>query len=297
MTKARTSTEPNWRSQPPWPGPSTGPPTWIRSPGMTVTPAGRRWGWRPRLKTETSCPRACSARSRCRLMNSVPPIPRTRMAAVILSEPAGALEAVVEDPAQGDVDGHDHRVAPSPAQLGHDLEVHAVDAGDHGGDREDGGPPGDPLGGLVLGDGGEREVGLERGAEQLAQPVHLLAQADRVVVDVPEVGARVVQNQAEVGPHEPVAHVDQGRDPALDLEQVALEGVDAHGGVAADGLAEDVGLERLQVVLERVHDREKLVHHEVHDRVQHAARPLGQELRARLAAGAGINPPSPPRTL
>src|SRR5690349_5190044 len=210
---------------------------------MAATPPGTRSGCRPRLKTVTSWPRAWSARSRCRLMNSVPPITRTRMTAEILpeaprgqaltlaaSEPARALEAVVERPAEDRGHPHDHRIAPAPLQLGHELEVHSVDPRDHGGDREDGGPAGDALGGLVLGDGGEGEVGLERGAEQLAQAVHLLVHPDGVIVDVAEVGARVVRDQVEVAAHQPVADVDQGRDPALDLEQVALEVVDAHGG-------------------------------------------------------------------
>ena len=79
-----------------------------------------------------------------------------------------------------------------------------------------------------------------------------------------------------------------GRHPALDLEQVPLEGVDPHGGLAADALAEDLVLEGLQAVLEPVHDREILVHHEVHDGVEYEGGPLGEELRLPLAARAHV---------
>src|SRR6185369_8240312 len=74
----------------------------------------------------------------------------------------------------------------------------------------------------------------------------------------------------------------------LELEQVALEIVDPHGGVAAGVVPEDVGLQGLEVVLQRVHDEKVLVDHEIHDRMQHEARPLGQEMRGGLAAGAHV---------
>ena len=109
-----------------------------------------------------------------------------------------------------------------------------------------------------------------------------------MVVDVAEVGAGVVGDQVEIGPHQAVADVDERGDASLDLEQVALEGVDPHGGVAADALVEDLVLEGFQAVLEPVHDREVLVHHEVHDGVEHEAGPFGEELRLRFAARAHV---------
>ena len=55
---------------------------------------------------------------------------------------------------------------------------------------------------------------------------------------------------------------------------------------AVELLAEDLLLERLELLLERVDDRQVLVDDEVHQRVEHEARPLAEELRCRLAAGA-----------
>src|SRR5262245_27023116 len=51
----------------------------VRSQAIARTPGGSRPGWRPRFRTVTSWPSRRSARTRCRLMNSVPPTTRTRM--------------------------------------------------------------------------------------------------------------------------------------------------------------------------------------------------------------------------
>src|SRR3990172_5997651 len=57
------------------------------SQGITLTPAGSRSFLRPRLSTATAWPSRISARTRARLMNSVPPTTRTRMTAVIIPRP------------------------------------------------------------------------------------------------------------------------------------------------------------------------------------------------------------------
>src|SRR5258707_1013365 len=55
---------------------------------------GSRSDWRPRLRTATRWPSRWSARTRCRLMNSVPPTTRTRTAALEIHAGA-ALVGVV----------------------------------------------------------------------------------------------------------------------------------------------------------------------------------------------------------
>src|SRR5215472_18081766 len=150
-----------------------------------------------------------------------------RTLTVTASEPARALEADVEDAAGGDDDRHDEGIAEAPLQLRHELEVHPVDAGDHGGDADDGRPARELLHGVVLGYRDEREMGLEGPREQLALAVHRLVDADGVVVDVAEVRPGVVGDEGQVEAHQAIAHVDEGRHRALDLEQVALEVVDA----------------------------------------------------------------------
>ena len=52
----------------------------------------------------------------------------------------------IERDAGGDHEAEDDEIAVGPAQLGHVLEIHAVDAGDRGRHGEDGGPGGEPAG-------------------------------------------------------------------------------------------------------------------------------------------------------
>src|SRR5215469_7398089 len=82
------------------------------------------------------------------------------------SEPACALEADVENATGGDDDRHDEGIAEMPLQLRHELEVHPVDAGDHGGHPDDGRPTRELLHGVVLGYRDEREMRLEGPCEQ-----------------------------------------------------------------------------------------------------------------------------------
>jgi rhomboid protease GluP len=83
-------------------------------------------------------------------------IPRPR------SKPARFLEAPVERGARRHHDRHHRRIAERRFELGHELEVHAVDAGDRRRDREDGGPARELLRHLVLLHRDEREIGLQR---------------------------------------------------------------------------------------------------------------------------------------
>src|SRR5690606_31738059 len=82
---------------------------------------------------------------------------------------------------------HDRRVAPGPAQLRHDIEVHAVDPGDEGQRHEQRGKDGQHLHDLVgaLADIGQVQV--QQAAEQLAQRPDGFAQQQHlalVVVDL-----------------------------------------------------------------------------------------------------------------
>src|SRR5229473_8710183 len=70
------------------------------------------------------------------------------------------------------------------------------------------------------------EVGLEGAREELAQRVHVVVDPNGVVVDVAEVRPSVLGDERLVEAHEPVAHVHERGDGALDREHVALEVVD-----------------------------------------------------------------------
>ena len=65
-------------------------------------------------------------------------------------EPVAAFEHRVQDHRDQDHQAERERVAEDPVQLGHVVEVHAVDGADQGRREEDGGPAGDLLDLLVL---------------------------------------------------------------------------------------------------------------------------------------------------
>src|SRR5215475_4107828 len=62
------------------------------------------------------------------------------------SEPAVAAKSPVERAADGDDQADHKKIAIAPFELRHELEVHAVDAGDCGRHGEDGSPGREPSG-------------------------------------------------------------------------------------------------------------------------------------------------------
>ena len=81
----------------------------------------------------------------------------------------------------------------APQRLGEARvrDVHAVVAGDEGGHGDDRGPAGDLLHDLVLAVVAQAEVGLDDRADEVAQRVGRLADAQDVVVDVLVVGVEL----------------------------------------------------------------------------------------------------------
>src|SRR5439155_3157981 len=118
----------------------------------------------------------------------------------------------------------------------------------------------------------------------LPQVVDRLVDADDVVVDVAEVEPRVLGDELDVEAYQPVAHLDQRRDGALEAHQVALEVVDALGRRLGERPAEDRLLEPLELVLERVDDREVAVDDEVHEGVEDEPGALAEQAGRALAA-------------
>src|SRR5439155_19537687 len=72
-------------------------------------------------------------------------------------------------------------------------------------------------------------------------------------------------------------------DRALEAEEVAFQAVDALARRLRERAGEDRLLEPVELVLERVDDREVVVDHEVHDGVEHESRPLAEEGGGALA--------------
>ncbi len=174
-----------------------------------------------------------------------------------------------------------HRVPGLPAQLRHVLEVHAVDAGDqrrHGRHRHVGR---DLAHVLVLAHADLGEVGLEDAREQVAVALELVVSAQQVVVDVAEVGPHLGVDHVVLAAGEPVDRLHERSDAVPELEDLALELVDALGRVGAHP-GEDLVLDLVDVLAQTGDRGRVVVHHPVDDRVQHRARPVLQQLGVLL---------------
>ena len=184
-----------------------------------------------------------------------------------------------------------------PAELGHVLEVHAVDGADEGRREEDGGPGRDLLDLLVLGVAGfgqvlhllvlllrdEGRVDGEHVAQQLAELVDPLDDLGDVVVNVTQVAlellvdAVLVEARAQRGQHR-----DQRPGRALELGDLARQLVDASGHPRV--AAEHLDLDLVDVVAEAGDHRVVAVDDPVEDGVQDRFGPAAQEVGLALQA-------------
>ncbi len=129
-------------------------------------------------------------------------------------------------------------------------------------------------------------MGVERRGAHLAQAVDRLVHPHQVVLDVHHVGPDRLRHQRGLEPVEPLADVEQRVHGAPQREQLAAQVVELLGRLALGAAVEDVGLDRLEAVLERLDDREVLVDHEVEQRIEDEAGTERQALRLRLAGAA-----------
>ncbi len=120
---------------------------------------------------------------------------------------------------------HGERIAEPPTELGHVLEVHAVDACHHRRNRHERRIGGQPLGDLVLLQRDERQVDRDRGRDHVAKVVDHLLGSHQMIVDVAKI---VVQPRAD-GWHatavELAGHLDQRDDGVIEDHQLSLESV------------------------------------------------------------------------
>src|SRR5437868_10073616 len=180
-------------------------------------------------------------------------------------EPAVAAEAAMEEGAGRDHDGEDDRVAPGLVEFGHDVEVHAVDAGDHRGGGHDG-DPGRDLAHVLVGEGvGTGEGGLQDRAAELVGGVNHLADPREVIADVTEVVAHLR------GDHPALRQRGERRlqrhDRPLHVQHLPLELVDAVD-VPGAHVGEDGGLDLFELQLHQVGDLQVPVDDVVGDGVQ-----------------------------
>ena len=80
--------------------------------------------------------------------------------------------------------------------------------------------------------------------------------------------------------------VEERRDRPAQRLELAAEIVELRGRLAAAVAVEDVGLDEVELLLERLDDGEVLVDHEVEQGVEHVARAERQEVALGFAAAA-----------
>ena len=123
---------------------------------------------------------------------------------------------------------HDHhaeharereRIAERPVELGHVLEVHAVDAGDQRRAEEDGAPRRDLLHDVVQAVRDHREVGLEQAGEQVALRLDEVERTERAVEEVAEEHDRLVADERHFLPRDRVDDFAHRRHRAAELRQ------------------------------------------------------------------------------
>src|SRR5262249_24382128 len=178
------------------------------SHGASTCHRSRRRRWWPSAKGETSWPR--------------------RICRVVPLQPAAGLEFPVEQDARQDDESDDDEVAVFGSQLGHVLEVHAVDARDEGRYGGDGDPGPDLAHVVVLADGDLGLVGVERRHQQRLERPDLLDDPDEVVAHVTEERGDVRVDPAFAhGSGELVQRASQGADGYHEVEYFTDQEVDA----------------------------------------------------------------------
>ena len=163
--------------------------------------------------------------------------------------------------------------------------IHAVEAGDERGYRDDRGPRGDLLGDDVHPVALDGEVGLQDRGDQVAQRLGPLGRAQHVIVDVLVVGDQLVVHVVEVAAHHRVQHLaHRQHDPAQQDQRLAqLEGTAVDGDVTRL-VVEQVVLELLHRVVQRLDRLEVAVHDEVEQPVQQVADAVMGEVEVGVPA-------------
>src|SRR5471030_2804860 len=283
---------------------STSPP---RSGRRTTIPRSSGKATRLAATSATATSRNCTISNRCPAMGSPSPASPTRFAAQApagrgrsrssrsdaprassgafardLLKPARALEAEVEPATDRDDRGNHGVVAVLPLQFGHVLEIHAVDARDRGGHRQDRGPGGELAGDRVLLRLARHQARLEGEGQHLAQRVDVFLDAADMVADVAEQRLHLRLDQQVVGMFQPAADVDQWHHRLAQPQQLAAQDIEAVDLGLGKGATEHAVFQRIDLALHGLHDRDVFVDDEVEDRIEDVV------LAARQAGRAGL---------
>src|SRR5215210_8796843 len=138
-------------------------------------------------------------------------------------QPAAALEDQVEHEGDERHQEQGEGVAEEPVQLWHVAEVHAVDRTNERRREQDGGPGGDLLYLLVLGEAGEGQVHAEYALKQLAEASEPLRDLQEVVLDVAQVAPYLGVDVRWLVLDHVAEHAAQGLGRPLELDHLTRE--------------------------------------------------------------------------
>lgn len=174
-------------------------------------------------------------------------------------EPLRSLERQVDGSHDASHHTHDRGICPWLAELRHVREVHAIPTGYQSRCSKHGRPAGKLLHHLVLTERHQRQIDIDGRCKHFAHGADGLVDAEDVVVDVAEVDAEVVGDEAGVEADELVDDVLHGGDGQAQGHEVALHVVEAADGVSVEGVGENVFFQLLQFFAEVADDGQQVV--------------------------------------
>ena len=180
--------------------------------------------------------------------------------------PAFAFEVNGEAEASEDDSEPDKGVTHTPVEFGHDVEVHAVEAGDEGEGDEDGGDDGEDFHDLVhfVADGGEVEV--EQTRNDVAEGFDGVYDLDDVFVDIAQIEEGFGMKLGEFTAIEAADDFAQRPNGFAQVEEFTPQLVDILHGFGG-GVFENVVFDLLDVVAEVFEDEEVVVYDGVEEGV------------------------------
>ena len=121
-----------------------------------------------------------------------------------------------------DDDGPDERVSPSPLDLRHELEVHAVDADEEGDGDEDRGDDGQDLHDFVHPIADARKVNFEHPGKHVAIGLDRVDDLDGVVVDVAQKDPGGLPDQVRLSSLQAADDIPQRPDRLAQIDHLPL---------------------------------------------------------------------------
>src|SRR6266478_2903789 len=200
------------------------------------------------------------------------------------SQPSHASESPVQHRACDQDHAHDGDVTIFPLQFRHVLEVHAVDSGDRGRDRDDGKPRGQFFGDRGFLSLTDQKARFEGKCKNLSKRVDLLLNCPDVVRDVAEQRLHGGPHHRQVVMLKPAANLHQGPDRVSQAQQVASQQIKPLDLRPCHCARKHQRLHGLDFLLDGFEHRRIVIDDEIEDGVEDIVLAAGQRPRAALAA-------------